>query len=90
MLLKEACKRVVQRTKLLTSIVVYTGEESQKIYCTVLKPLSSLNEEEAQEALTNATQMLSEDGARPKEVCTIAHFIASDLLTSLLRRRIRA
>ncbi|KAG8900905.1 hypothetical protein FRB99_005674 [Tulasnella sp. 403] len=55
-------KWVVQRTKLLTTIVVYTGDEKDKIWVTVLRP-----SEDSLDELNIAVQKLRQDGARPKE-----------------------
>ncbi|KAG8910566.1 hypothetical protein FRC01_006257, partial [Tulasnella sp. 417] len=60
-------KWVVQREKLISNIAVYTGDEKDKIYVTVLRPSSYLSEEETLEEFHRAVQKLRKDGARPKE-----------------------
>ncbi|KIO25022.1 hypothetical protein M407DRAFT_211329 [Tulasnella calospora MUT 4182] len=60
-------KWVVQREKLISTIAVYTGDEKDKIYVTVLRPAPYLSEEETLEEFHRAVQKLRKDGARPKE-----------------------
>lgn len=60
-------KWVVQREKVVSTIAVYTGDEKDKIYVTVLRPASYLSEEETLEEFHRAVQKLRKDGARPKE-----------------------
>ncbi|KAG8973067.1 hypothetical protein FRB90_010022, partial [Tulasnella sp. 427] len=60
-------KWVVQREKLVSTIAVYTGDENDKIYVTVLRPASYLSPEESLEEFHRAIQRLRADGARHKE-----------------------
>lgn len=87
--------RVVQRTKLLTTIAVFTGDNKDKvllprpppmlahhcyqIYVTVLCPHPALEPDSALEEFHGAIQKLRQDGARPKEVREVFIFSSSSL-----------
>ncbi|KAG8889148.1 hypothetical protein FRB98_005623 [Tulasnella sp. 332] len=60
-------KWLTQRTKFVTNIAVFTGDQKDKIDVTVLQPSLDLAEEEALDEFHHAIQMLRQDGARPKE-----------------------
>ncbi|KAF9782829.1 hypothetical protein BJ322DRAFT_1072911 [Thelephora terrestris] len=60
-------KWVVERTRPITVLTVYTGDPKHKIAVTALSPTPSLMHHEAQVEWEKALQVLRRDGARPKE-----------------------
>ncbi|KAF9646031.1 hypothetical protein BDM02DRAFT_3148177 [Thelephora ganbajun] len=60
-------KWVVERTRPITVLTVYTGDPKHKVTVTALSPAGSLTHPEAQVEWEKAVQVLRRDGARPKE-----------------------
>ncbi|KAG9012655.1 hypothetical protein FRB94_005265 [Tulasnella sp. JGI-2019a] len=60
-------KWLTQRTKFVTTIAVFTGDQKDKIDVTVLQPSLNLEEDQALDEFHHAIQMMRQDGARPKE-----------------------
>lgn len=60
-------KWIVERTRAITLLTVYTGDPKDTINVTALAPLSSLSAQEAQKEWEKAIHDLRKDGARPRE-----------------------
>ena len=60
--------RVVERTRPVTVLTVFTGNPSHKVTVTALSPLSTLSPAEAKAEWDKAVHQLRRDGARSKEV----------------------
>ncbi|KAG9317280.1 hypothetical protein JVU11DRAFT_1475 [Chiua virens] len=75
-------KWIVERTRPVTVLTVYTGDPSHKIVVTALSPVSSITSVEAELEFKAAVQHLrKQNGARPREtpqgtlmVTSLAHF----------------
>ncbi|KAF8450735.1 hypothetical protein L210DRAFT_2408267 [Boletus edulis BED1] len=75
-------KWIVERTRPVTVLTVYTGDPSHKIVVTALSPVSSMTSAEVEAEFKVAVQHLrKQDGARPREtpqgtlmVTSLAHF----------------
>ncbi|KAH7929471.1 hypothetical protein BV22DRAFT_1002592 [Leucogyrophana mollusca] len=74
-------KWIVERTRPVTVLTVYTGDPQHTITVTALSPISTLTPAEAQIEWNSAVHHLRRDGARPKQtplgtlmVTSLAHF----------------
>ncbi|EKM59053.1 uncharacterized protein PHACADRAFT_25180 [Phanerochaete carnosa HHB-10118-sp] len=63
----EKCARVVERTRSVTVLTVFTGDPNHKVTMTALSPAPWLSTVEAQAEWEKAIHQLRRDGARPRE-----------------------
>lgn len=68
-------KWIVERSRPVTVLTVYTGDPNHKITVTALTPSTSLSLTEAQAEWESALHHLRRDGARPKDVRIICLYI---------------